>query len=88
MPNAKQFLFSTCHAVSNHTRLYTFPQVDNEEDINKKAKKKEVNSKKYCGSFKCKVPFKCEWKVDFPIKEVYNDKYKFYCLPCGKNLSF
>ena len=58
-----------------------------EEDINNKTKKKEVNSKKYGGSFKYKVPFKSKWKVDFPIKEVYNDKYKFHCLPCGKNLS-
>ena len=58
--------------------------LSDEEDINKKAK---VNSKKYGGSFKYKVPFKSEWKVNFPIKEVYNDKYKFHCLPCGKNLS-
>ena len=41
----------------------------NEEDIIKKAKKKEVNSKKYGASFKYKVPFKSEWKVNFPIKE-------------------
>ena len=58
-----------------------------EEDINNKTKKKEVNSKKYGGSFKYKVPFKSKCKVNFPIKKVYNDKYKFHCLPCGKNLS-
>ena len=55
--------------------------LSDEEDINKKAKKKKVNSKKYGGSFKS------EWKVNFAMKEVYNDKYKFHCLPCGKKLS-
>ena len=60
--------------------------LSNEEDINKKAKKKKVNSKNYGGSFKYKVPFKSEWKVNFSVKKVYNDKYKFHCLPCGKNL--
>ena len=52
-----------------------------------KTKKKKVNSKKYCGTFKYKVLFQCEWKVNFLVKGVYKDKYKFYCLPCIENIS-
>ena len=82
MLNAEQFLFSTrSHAASDDTRPKIFLQ------MTKKAKKKEVNSKKYGGSFKCTVPFQSEWKVNFLIKEGYNDKCKFHCLPCGKSIS-
>ena len=53
--------------------------LSDKEDINKKAEKKEVNFKKYGGFVWYKVPFKSEWKVNIPIKEVYNDKYSNYC---------
>ena len=53
----------------------------------RKQKRKKLIPKKYGGSFKHKVLFKSEWKVDFPIKEFYNGKNKFHYLPCGKNLS-
>ena len=61
--------------------------LSDKEDINKKATKKGVSSKKYGRPLKYKVPLKSEQKVNSPIKEVYNDKYKFHCLPCAKNLS-
>ena len=34
-----------------------------------------------------KVSFKNDWKALYPITEVKHDKYKFHCLPCGKNLT-
>ena len=34
-----------------------------------------------------KVSFKNKWKASYPITEVKHDKYKFHCLPCGKNLT-
>ena len=34
-----------------------------------------------------KVVFKPEWEKNFPIQAVPSDKYKFYCIPCGENVS-
>ena len=42
---------------------------------------------KYTGSFKYRVSFKEQWTTEYPIKAVLNDKFKFHCLPCGKNIS-
>ena len=45
------------------------------------------SKKKYTGSFQYKVSFKDSWMSQYPVKAVPNDKHKFHCLPCGKNLS-
>ena len=53
-------------------------------------KKKETSAeskRKYNVFFQQKVVFKESWKADYPIKAVPNDKYKFHCLPWGRNLS-
>ena len=46
-----------------------------------------ILKKKFTGSKINKVSFKNEWKASYPITEVKHDKYKFHCLPCGKNLT-
>ena len=46
-----------------------------------------ISKKKFTGSKMYKVSFKNEWKASYLITEVKHDKYKFHCLPCGKNLT-
>ena len=46
-----------------------------------------VSKRKFSGSATYKVTFKDEWKESYPIKEVKNNKFKFHCIPCGKDLS-
>ena len=46
-----------------------------------------VSKRKFSGSATYKVTFKNEWKESYPIKEVKNNKFKFHCIPCGKDLS-
>ena len=46
-----------------------------------------ILKKKFTGSKMYKVSFKNEWKTSYTITEVKHDKYKFDCLPCGKNLT-
>ena len=46
-----------------------------------------ISKKKFTGSKIYKVSFKNEWKASYRITEVKHDKYKFHCLPCGKNLT-
>ncbi len=45
------------------------------------------NKLKYSGSFKYRVSFKEQWTTEYPVKAVLNDKFKFHCLPCRKNIS-
>ena len=52
-----------------------------------KKKFKKVEKKTTAASKIYKVSFKNEWKVPYPVTEVKHDKYKFHCLPCGKNLT-
>ena len=60
--------------------------VSSSDDEKKKGTSAE-SKRKYTGFFQYKVVFKESWKADYPIKAVPNDKYKFHCLPCGRNLS-
>ena len=46
-----------------------------------------ISKKKFAGSKIYKVSFKNEWKASYPITKVKHDKYKFHCLPLGKNLT-
>ena len=66
---------------------------DSSEDIKSKDRNKStatataISKKKFTGSKIYKVSFKNEWKASYPITEVKHEKYKFQCLPCGKNLT-
>ena len=57
---------------------------DNETDNRSRT---NVSKRKFSGSATYKVTFKNEWKESYPIKEVKNNKFKFYCISCGKYLS-
>ena len=57
---------------------------DNETDNRSRT---NVSKRKFSGSPTYKVTFKNEWKESYPIKEVKNNKFKFYCISCGKYLS-
>ena len=57
-------------------------------DDEKKEGTSVESKRKYTGSFHYKIIFKESWKAAYPIKAVPNDKYKFHCLPYGRNLSF
>ena len=46
-----------------------------------------VFKRKFSGSATYKVTFKNKWKESYPIKEVNNNKFKFHCIPCDKDLS-
>ena len=46
-----------------------------------------VSKRKFSGSATYKVTFKNEWKESYPIKDVKNNKFKFYCIQCSKDLS-
>ena len=46
-----------------------------------------ISKKKFTGSKTYNLAFKSEWKASYPIEEVKHEKYKFHCLPCGKNLT-
>ena len=46
-----------------------------------------VSKRKFSGSATYKVTFKNEWKESHRIKEVNNNKFKFPCIPCDKDLS-
>ena len=46
-----------------------------------------ASKRKYTGSFQYKVVFKESWKADYPVKAAPNNKHKFRCIPCGRNLS-
>ena len=46
-----------------------------------------VSRRKFSGSATYKVTFKNEWKESYPIKDVKNNKFKFYCIQCSKDLS-
>ena len=32
------------------------------------------------------MKFKSEWKESYPVRAVQGDAYKFYCIPCGRNI--
>ena len=57
-------------------------------DDEKKEGTAAESKRKYTGSFQYKVVFKESWKENYPIEAVPDDKYKFHCLPCGRNLSW
>ena len=57
---------------------------DNETDNRSRT---NVSKRKFSGSATYKVTFKNEWKESYPIKEVKNNKFKFYCIPCGQDWS-
>ena len=78
MQKVEQILFSTLSRTASDDIFL--------QDVSKKVKKKEINSKKFVGCFKYEVPFKYEWKVNFPIKDLYSDKYKFKIFPAKINL--
>ena len=46
-----------------------------------------ISKRKFSGSVIYKVTYKNEWKESYPIKEVKKNKFKFHCIPCGKDLS-
>ena len=57
-------------------------------DDEKKEGTAAESKRKYTGSFQYKVVFKESWKENYPIEAVPDDKYKFHCLPYGRNLSW
>ena len=46
-----------------------------------------ISKRKFSGSVIYKVTYKNEWKESYPIKKVKKNKFKFHCIPCGKDLS-
>ena len=60
---------------------------ESNDDKQSQATQVTISKKKFTGSKTYKVAFKSEWKASYPVKEVKHDKYKFHCLPCGKNLT-
>ena len=57
--------------------------IDSSDDETDSRRSKNVSKRKFSGS---KVTFKNEWKESYPIKEAKNNKFKFHCIPCGKDL--
>ena len=49
---------------------------------------KNAKIRKYKGAAAYKVVYKAEWEKEFPIRAVPNDKHKFHCIPCGKNVTY
>ena len=68
-------------------RQYETDSSEEENYVSSDNKNPMPSKKKYAGSFKYKVTFKNEWKALHPVHAVKNDKHKFHCLPCGKNLT-
>ena len=48
---------------------------------------KNAKIRKYKGAAAYKVVYKAEWEKEFPIRAVPNDKHKFHCIPCDKNVT-
>ena len=61
--------------------------IDSSDDETDNRSSTNVSKRKFSGSATYKVTFKNEWKESYPIKEVKNNKFKFHCIPCGKDLS-
>ena len=86
MPNAEQFLFPTwSRAASDPTRLKTFLYMTKKLSTGKQKRKKlilkdmvDLSSTRFLSS--------PNGRLISPLKR-FIDKYKFHCLPCGKNLS-
>ena len=60
--------------------------IDSSDDETDNRRSTNVSKRKFSGSAIYKVTFKNEWKESYPIKEVKNNKFKFHCIPCGKDL--
>ena len=61
--------------------------IDSSDDETDNRNSTNVSKRKFSGSATYKVTFKNEWKESYPIKEVRKNKFKFHCIPYGKDLS-
>ena len=59
--------------------------IDSSDDETDNRSSTNVSKRKFSGSATYKVIFKNERKESYPIKEVKNNKFKFHCIPCGKD---
>ena len=57
---------------------------DSETDREEPAQK---SGRKYDGAAKYRVKYNPSWAKDYPVKAVLNDRYSFFCIPCGKSVS-
>ena len=81
----------------NYACLFLLSSKRTHDDSSEESKSKDRNEstatatailkKKFTGWEIYKASFKNEWKASYLITEVKHDKYKFHCLPCGKNLT-
>ena len=61
--------------------------VDSSDDEADNRSSTNVSKRNFSGSATYKMTFKNKWKESYPIKEVRNNKFKFHCIPCVKDLS-
>ena len=61
--------------------------IDSSEDETDNKSSTNVSNRKFSWSVTYKMTFKNKWKESYPIKEIKNNKFKFHCIPCGKDLS-
>ena len=47
----------------------------------------EKIGRKYDGAAKYRVKYNPSWAKEYPVKAVDNDRYSFFCIPCGKSVS-
>ena len=62
--------------------------IDSCEDETDHRSSTNISKRKFSGSATYKVTFKNELKESYPIKAIKSNKFKFHCLPCGKELSY
>ena len=61
--------------------------IDSSDDETDNRSSTNVSKRKFSWSVTYKMTFKNKWKESYPIKEIKNNKFKFHCIPCGKDLS-
>ena len=47
----------------------------------------EKIGRKYARAAKYRVKYNPSWAKEYPVKAVDNDRYSFFCIPCGKSVS-
>ena len=62
--------------------------IDSCEDETDHRSSTNISKRKFSGSATYKVTFKNELKESYPITDIKSNKFKFHCLPCGKELSY
>ena len=77
----------SCAQSSDEESTETDTETENQSSVNDNISIKNTANPKGKGAATYRVVYKAEWGKEFPIRPVANDKHKFHCIPCGKNLS-